>query len=132
MTTTDTPMRWHWPQPPTSAAEQQVSKSRTPIFRFRNQGASASASGVKVAAGSGGSALNTSNRGSTSSSPNSIAAIFTVASLSRGLLPEPHLGEWMHDGQPSSQGQAVVSDRQRRTRSSRISYARTDRPTPPG
>ena len=35
-------MRWHWPQPPTSAAEQQVSRSRTPIFRFGNQWTAAS------------------------------------------------------------------------------------------
>ncbi len=37
--------------------------------------------------------------------------MLTAASLSRGLLPEPHLGEWMQEGQPSSQGQAAVTSR---------------------
>ena len=39
--------------------------------------------------------------------------MLTAASLSRGLLPEPHLGEWMQDGQPSSQGQASMTSRVR-------------------
>ena len=47
--------------------------------------------------------------------------MLTAASLSRGLLPEPHLGEWMQEGQPSSQGQAAVTSRERFSRSSRIS-----------
>ena len=55
-----------------------------------------------------------------------------AAALSKGLFPEPHLGEWMQEGQPSSQGQASMTSRVRWRSSSRMVKARAARPTPPG
>lgn len=41
----------------------------------------------------------------------------TAPALSSGSLPLPHLGDWMHDGQPDTQGQPAMRSRVTRSQS---------------
>src|SRR5208283_2420176 len=53
------------------------------------------------------------------------------AFLSRGLFPEPHLGECIQEGQPASQGHFSTRRRVFSRSSSITSNARCESPTPP-
>src|SRR3990172_1816768 len=110
-------------QPPTSSALRWVSRSNTTAVFPRGQADGAGRrtgvnGGCKEGEGSGivaaGSwvvemvdlSLTVVSR---RRCPVMTASASMAAPLSKGTLPCPHLGEWMQDGQPASQGQPATN-----------------------
>ena len=55
----------------------------------------------------------------------------TAPALSSGSLPLPHLGDWMHDGQPEVHVQSAIRSRVIRSQVSAMAYPRSANPAPP-
>ena len=62
----------------------------------------------------------------------SVLRMILAACLSSGSLLLPHLGLWMHEGQPAAHGQVRIASSVACHHASRTSKPRSARPTPPG
>src|SRR5699024_7019848 len=69
---------------------------------------------------------------SSSKAARRIASVEIAPALSRGLLPLPHLGDWMHRGQPVSHGHSRTAAWATRTHCRAAVYPRRANPDPPG
>src|SRR5699024_10134614 len=65
------------------------------------------------------------------SCPTTSVSSVTAPALESGSLPLPHLGDWMHEGQPVSHSQDRIASRVARSHGTALRKPRSANPAPP-